>query len=72
METLLEFFLLPLNKLQNAVVLEGLEMKVIFGEGSRCAQMVIRMYSGVLMAIYIVAKLIQSLFVVHNRQLTLY
>lgn len=40
--------------------------------GLRCAQMVIRMYSGVLMAIYIVAKLIQSLFVVHNRQLTLY
>lgn len=31
METLLEFFLPPLNKLQNAVVLEGLEMKVIFG-----------------------------------------
>lgn len=26
-----EFSLLPLNKLQNAVVLEGLEMKVIFG-----------------------------------------
>lgn len=73
METLLEIFLPPLSKLQNAVVLEGLEMKVIFGEaGLRCAQMVIRMYSGVLMAIYIVAKLIQSLFVVHNRQLALY
>lgn len=54
-------------KLQNAEVLENKEMKMIFGEaGRRCAQMVIRKYSGVLMEIYIVTKLIQSLFVVRN------
>lgn len=56
-----------ISKQQNAVALEDLEMKMIFGgSGSSLCPMVIRMYLSVLMAIYIVAKLIQSLFVIHN------